>query len=245
MRSRRAEALRQRWFGNRLNDWQSYHAMVARHLRPGMTVLEIGPGKGTIAPFPWNEHPGIRLVGLDPDPQAAANPFLARFAHLTDERAWPIGDGEVDLVIARYVLEHVADPASFMTNLVRVLRPGGAFVFLTPNAASPVMWASRILPHRLHVRILGVTRGADPSDVFPTRYRANTRGAITMLARRHGLDVQALAASEFVPFGYLDFTLPGFLAASAYHQILTRTGLERWVGVSLTGILLKPEARRG
>jgi len=99
-----------------------------------------------------------------------------------------------DMVIARYVLEHVADPDGFMASVARVLRPGGAFVFLTLNRDSPVMWVPRILSHRLHVRILAATRSADAGDVFPTLYRANSLRALAALARRHGLVVSALRA---------------------------------------------------
>ena len=242
MRSRRAEVLRERWFGHKPTDWQSYHAIVARYLRPGITVVEVGPGKGMVSPFRWDEwkrRMDIRLVGLDPDPSAAHNPFLDRFELLTDGRLWPIPDGCADLVVARYVLEHVADPDAFMANVVRVLRPGREFVFLTPNRASPVMWASRLLPHPVHVAILKATRGSEPSDVFSTYYRANSLRVLQRLARRHGLRVDHLAASEFVPFGYLDFFLPGFLAAVAYYHVVSRTRLHTYIGTSLTGVLTK------
>ena len=164
MSSRRVKALRERLFGRRLNDWQTYHALIAQRLEPGMTVVEVGPGKGTIAPFPWDQHPGIHLVGLDPDPQAAANPYLDRFELLIEGQPWPVADGSADLVVARYVLEHVADPDDFMTNVARVLRPGGAFLFLTPNRAHPVMVASRLMPYSLHVALLARTKASARTD---------------------------------------------------------------------------------
>jgi SAM-dependent methyltransferase len=241
--SRRVEALRARWFGTCPNDWQSYHALVAQRLRPGMTVVEVGPGKGRIAPFPWDQYPGIDLIGLDPDSQAASNPYLDRFALLPPDAEWPIRAGIADLVVARYVLEHVADPDRFLASVARTLRPGGAFVFLTPNRRSPIMWLPRILSHRLHVRILAATREADAGDVFPTHYRANTLGALAAMARRHGLVVEHLEANEFTPFGYLDFALPGFLIATAYRRVLIGAKLEGRLGISITGVVTKPALR--
>jgi SAM-dependent methyltransferase len=240
MKSRRVQALRERLFGQRLNDWQTYHALIARRLRPGMTVVEVGPGKGTIAPFPWDAHRGIHLIGLDLDVQAAANPYLDRFEFLSEGMPWPVADGSADLVVARYVLEHVADPDDFMANVARVLRPGGAFVFLTPNRAHPIMVASRLLPYSVHVALLARTKGSDAGDVFPTHYRANSRRALIRLARAHGLEVQGLKVAELVPFGYLDFAVPGFLAATAYHAAVTLTDLDRFVGLSIIGVLGKP-----
>lgn len=240
MRSRRVEALRERLFGSVPNDWQSYHALVAQHLGPGITVVEVGPGKGAIAPFPWSEHEDVYLIGLDPDPAAAANPYLDRFEHLTADQPWPLPDSSADLIVSRYVLEHVADPDDFLTNVARVLRPGGCFIFLTPNRAHPIMLMSRLVPYQLHVALLARAKGTDAGDVFPTHYRANSRRALMRLARTHGLEVIHIEVSEFVPFGYLDFALPGFLAALSYHQVVTRTGLDRLVGLSIIGILRKP-----
>jgi len=169
-----ARRLRARFYARAPSDWQVYHQVVAEHLMPSVTVLDVGAGKGIIAPFPWADYPDVRLIGLDPDPFAAQNPSLHSFRLLENDADWPVEDGAVDIVLARYVLEHVSAPATFFANVQRVLAPGGRFIFLTPNKHHPMMIASRHLPHAIKTRILARTSGTASSDVFVTWYSTRT-----------------------------------------------------------------------
>ena len=216
--------LRVRITGERLTDWQTYHNVVAEYLRPGMKVLEVGCGRGDVAPFPWLEFPGVELTGLDTDPAASVNPFLARFVGPSEKRRWPLESETFDLVVCRYVLEHVDDPATFLGNIQRVLKKGGSFVSLTPNAWHPQILAARLLPLWLKRRILQATKGIRGDQVFPTFYRLNSLPRIAHLARRHGFEVSALLTKEFVPSNYLDFSFVGFLLSSAYFMTMVKTG---------------------
>jgi len=240
MPSKTVQALKRRWFSTTPNDWQTYHALIESRLAPGMHVVEIGPGRGRIAPFDWKAWPAIRLTGLDPDPSAAENPFLSRFELLRPGLPWPVEDGSADLVIARYVLEHVADPDDFLANVARVLKPGGAFLFLTPNRRHPAILASRAMPIALHRKILARTRALDPSDVFPTFYRMNHEGAVRRLAAKAGLEVDSILVRELEPVGYLEFALPAWLAGLAYYLGARATRLDRLFGLTMIGSLRRP-----
>jgi len=50
-----------------------------------------------------------------------------------DLAALPFADGVFDAVVLQDVIEHVADPARVLTQLARVLRPGGTLYLSTPN----------------------------------------------------------------------------------------------------------------
>ncbi|MFM9961042.1 MAG: class I SAM-dependent methyltransferase [Planctomycetaceae bacterium] len=242
MPSALAAKLRARMFGDKPTNMSVYHDLIAKSVEPGMTVLDVGCGRGVIAPYPWHNHEKIKLWGIDPDPTAAENPHLESFTLLTDDPIWKIPSGSVDLAVARYVLEHVDDPTAFFSNLSRVLKPGGKFLFLTPNRWHPAMIASHWLPYGLKQRILALTKRADPHDVFPTCYRLNSARAVTQAAQRCGLNITELRTREIQPCGYLDFSVLGYFASCAYFATMRATGLQRFFGMTLTGVLSKPLA---
>jgi SAM-dependent methyltransferase len=237
--SRLAELARTKLVGDRPNDWQTYHRLVADTLRPGMRVLDIGCGVGNIAPFSWQDHPGVELFGIDPNPDAERNANLHRFELLTDFGHWPVEDSSVDLAIARYVLEHVEQPDEFFANLDRVLKPGGRFIALTPNRFHPAVMVSGMLPLRAKQRILKSTADIDDSDVFATWYRLNTTRQLRRYAQKFGLQVERLEAREFVPNDYLNFNVLGFFMSYTYYQAVRWTYCERWFGMAIDLIFRK------
>ncbi len=102
----------------------------------GDSVLDVGCGFGFSVDLAGSLL-GWRAVGIDP---AAATGEGARLlgadirqAYLTAETA--LGD-PFGLVMASEVVEHVSEPAAFVALLRRFLRPGGALVLTTPDAAA-------------------------------------------------------------------------------------------------------------
>jgi len=89
-----------------------------------------------------------KVVGLDIDPAAAANPFLDEFFLLSDEGRWPLASRHADLVLCDNVLEHLRCPQFFFKEAARVLKPGGFVCIRTPNVLSYVGLISRAIPNR-------------------------------------------------------------------------------------------------
>ena len=56
--------------------------------------------------------------------------------HLTPDGALPCGDEEFDAVLSTQVLEHVADPGTYLEEAFRVLRPGGRLLLSTHGTFS-------------------------------------------------------------------------------------------------------------
>jgi SAM-dependent methyltransferase len=228
-----------RWAGAGPADWQAYQAMVEARIRPGMTVIDVGCGDGRVKAFPWEQHSRVRLIGLDPDPAAAENQTLDEYAQLEPGRAWPLEPACADLVLARYVLEHVADPRAFLCEARRILKPGGELLFLTPNRRHPAMLASAALPLAWKRRILERTRGTDEDDVFATHYRMNTPSALRRQLTAAGFSIDRLEARELEPCGYLAFAAPAYAAACAWYALVRATGLERSLGAHILGLARK------
>ena len=104
------------------------------HLRPGMTLLDVGAGPGTItADLARLVEPG-RTTALEAS-ESALDITKATFAKpevdvkvefvVGDVHALDLTDDAYDVVHAHQVLQHVADPVQALREMRRVCKPGG------------------------------------------------------------------------------------------------------------------------
>lgn len=98
------------------------------HLRPGLDLLDVGCGPGTItADLAARVAPG-RVVGLDRSPdvveQAATDHPEVSFA-VGDVYALEDDDASYDVVHAHQVLQHLSAPVAALREMRRVCRPDG------------------------------------------------------------------------------------------------------------------------
>lgn len=112
---------------------EGQRALVApAELAPGHRVLDLGAGPGFFASgLLALVAPGGRVDGVDinrrfvadANARAAGRADLA-FHHVTDHRL-PFADATFDRVICKNVLEYVADVSATLSEVQRVLKPGG------------------------------------------------------------------------------------------------------------------------
>lgn len=100
--------------------------------------------------------------------------------------ALPFADASFDLVTCSWVLEHLEQPVTVLSEIARVLKPGGHFLFITPNALNYLIWARRLVPNRVSKPVVNVIYARGEDYVFPTFYRANTQRAIDGCLKRLG-----------------------------------------------------------
>ncbi len=101
-------------------------------LRPGLDLLDVGCGPGTITvDLAARVAPG-RVVGLDvsPDPLGEARAAAERAGvpvtfDVGDVYALDLPDHSFDVVHAHQVLQHLTDPVAALREMARVCRPGG------------------------------------------------------------------------------------------------------------------------
>jgi ubiquinone/menaquinone biosynthesis C-methylase UbiE len=76
-----------------------------------------------------------------------------------------VGDGAADAVLCVGALEHMPDKAAVLRQVRRVLKPGGAFVCLTPNA--DYLWYAHLAPRLgLDTKHLSTDRFLDEPELI-------------------------------------------------------------------------------
>ncbi|MEL6105218.1 MAG: methyltransferase domain-containing protein [Planctomycetota bacterium] len=171
-----------------------YECLVQKMVTPETTWLDVGGGKTV---FPQN--PALaqtladrcqHLAAVDPSDNINTNPYAheTQQALLEDYET----DRKFDLITMRMVIEHVANPTSFMAKLHDLLKPGGTCVALTVWKYSPVSLAAAVVPFRLHHAIKKlVWRDSKEEDTFPTTYLLNTRAAQRRYCEEAGLKLES------------------------------------------------------
>jgi SAM-dependent methyltransferase len=167
-----------------------FYCRVNALLRPGMVVVDIGAGRGQAsddiqAPFRRDlvtlKGKAKEVIGVDVDEAVRVNPGLDR-AIVYDGTRIPLPDDSVDLVVSDWTLEHIPDAELFASEVNRILKPGGWFCARTPHLYSLLVVAASLIPNKMHVAALkAIQPDRKVEDVFPTRYKLNTKSAIRRL----------------------------------------------------------------
>jgi 2-polyprenyl-3-methyl-5-hydroxy-6-metoxy-1,4-benzoquinol methylase len=109
-------------------------AYLRAEVVPGQRVLDLGCGEGFFAAALATA--GCIVVGADvaEEPLRRARRRLQSLdLQLIDaERRWPLPDAGFDVVWAGEVIEHVLDTSAWLSELRRVLKPGGTLLLSTP-----------------------------------------------------------------------------------------------------------------
>lgn len=170
---------------SRVDGTVEFYSRINALLEPDKVVLDFGAGRGVSRQEdPSAYRRGLlslgdrcrRVIGVDVDSAVRENPGLHEAHVIAPNSRIPLEDESVDLIVSDWVLEHVDDPAFMAEEFSRVLKPGGWVCARTPNRWGYIGIATNLVPNRLHETLL---RRAQPDrkakDVFPTRYRINTR----------------------------------------------------------------------
>lgn len=150
--------------------------LIARHDLHGKRILEIGCGKGEFLML-LSELGGNYGLGIDPGvkPDRLTGPGRERLKFIADFYSEDYAHEDVDFVVCKMTLEHIADVEAFVTTLRRGLghRTGTTVFFQIPEA-------------------LRILRECAFEDIYHEHCSYFTPGSLGRLFRRAGFDVLAI-----------------------------------------------------
>lgn len=228
-----AQRLLERHYAERAHPYRLFEAKVEGLLSAGSTILDAGCGRTapTLRKYVGRARRlvGVDLVDFRDVPQGIET-------YKTDLATLPLRDSEVDLIFSQSVFEHLVDPEAVYREMSRVLRPGGAIVFLTANMWDYGTQIARLIPNRYHAKIVKTVEGRAEEDTFPTAYKSNTRRDVERLAADAKLRVESFEYLSQYP-NYLMFNGPLFFVGMCFEKLIHRYDalrlLRGWILVTL------------
>jgi ubiquinone/menaquinone biosynthesis C-methylase UbiE len=171
-----------------------YQEAVSGGVLPGGRWLDLGCGHQVFAEWMIEEEREVVsragfFAGIDVDVpgirghRSLHNPVLGNLTML------PFSDGAFEIVTANMVVEHLDQPLAVLAEVYRVLRPGGRFIFHTPNARCISILVGSWLPQTAKNLLIRFFEARQEHDVFKTFYRMNTAQEVSTLGAKAGFDI--------------------------------------------------------
>lgn len=151
-------------------------------------ILDLGCGDGQFAEMTFTEKID---VGIDPWAQQVAEARTRNIyheLHVMDSNQMAFADGTFASVLSNSVLEHIPDIDATLRETHRVLKPGGMFVFTTPNQHYAEYMFFSALFNRLGLHGLAKRYG-DHFNRIAHHYRTDSQAVWTERLERHGFRV--------------------------------------------------------
>lgn len=232
---------------------------VAKHLKAGERVLDVGCGAGVTA-LTLAEM-GYQVSGLDLAPQmialaqeAAQQQNLGVDFRIGSAESLPYPDGHFKAVIALGLFGNLPDEASALSELWRVLAPDGWLLATMPNSLALDRWLSlpRALPIILGGRarrplrhmgnIFRRLRGQSPKPLSDLRFgkSCSAKAFQNQLSAAHYQNID-YAALSFGPFYPLGLGLLSQTQTIRLSEALCRVKALHWGGTTLIYSAQKPQ----
>jgi ubiquinone/menaquinone biosynthesis C-methylase UbiE len=203
----------------RPNPFDVYDRLLAESIRglDGPLIADIGGGRSCTFASLVDRSRGDRIVAVD-----ISEEELRHNTDVDDKRcadagqSLPFRDGEIDLLVSRTVLEHVADVETFVAEAGRVMRDGGLMIHLVPCRYAPFAVLARIVPFSLAKSVLHVLRPDTLGVVeFPVFYSDCYYSGMLRLLKRYGFRDARIYLSYYQS-DYFNAFFPGYLVSAAY-----------------------------
>lgn len=231
--------LDKKFFPSYKDNWDDeiFREHICQVVDQNKSLLDLGAGAGIVREMNFK---GIakRVVGVDPDSRVLQNPYLDEAFVGTGEQL-PLEDCQFDVVISDNVFEHIADPEAVLSEIFRVLKPGGYLLVKTPNKFHYMPLIARLTPSAFHKWFNNI-RGRKADDTFKTLYKCNSRKEFAHFSRLTGFIFEKATLIEGRP-EYLRVSSITYLFGIAYSFLVNLTPFLEIFRILLIARLRKPE----
>ena len=226
-----------------------YEEVLFRLVPDGAVWLDVGCGHQLLPEWRQMQEKELvsrahLLVGLDYDHASLMKHKTIAFRIRGDIGQLPFRNDSFDIVTANMVVEHLQEPLKQFREIARVLKPGGLFIFHTPNYYSPLVLIASFTPDSLKRKIIWLLERRTEEDVFRTYYRANTEKDIRQIAQAAGLLTEKITL--VTSSGHALFALfpPVTVLELLYLKTIKRYHPLRHLRGNMIAVLRKPDHTR-
>jgi len=112
------------------------------------TALEVGPGSGIYLPVLCELFADVSGADIETAYLDSARPLLEKYTHLSlqvdDITNSKLPPHSFDLILCTEVIEHIADSTRALSEMHKLLKPGGVLILSTPQKYSPLELAAKV-----------------------------------------------------------------------------------------------------
>lgn len=219
-------------------DWQDsqslYLELIKKQVNCKSKILDLGCGHSTLLAEIYKITP--YSYGIDPDPESLKKNTMVKMIKNAYAHEIPFESNFFDLVVSTWTLEHIEKARESLAEIYRVLKPGGKFIFLTPNKWNYVVILIRLIPNKLHDFFTKKLYGRGEGDTFPVRYKLNSKRQLIQLATELGFSQKQIIFNGDP--SYISFNSILFKLSLLIEKLLKLKALQQYQ-VHLIGILTK------
>lgn len=147
-----------------------YGMTISERLKTGSDWLDVGCGRRMLGKdLEYIERDLVsrakRVVGCDVDESAMKPHLWISELYVAPAEKLPFPNASFDLVTCNMVFEHLAKPLEALTEIARVLRPGGTLILHTPNLWNYMVFlnhtVARVLPRAFLMNLIFRSEGRE------------------------------------------------------------------------------------
>lgn len=174
-----------------------YEKILMAQIGENINWLDLGCGHHLLPQWRFEQEKELinraaGVVGLDYDfPSLLKHRTISKRIQGTIDQL-PFKDNFFDAATANMVVEHLDNPRVQFAEVNRTLKPGGIFIFHTPNEHGYFSMIRKAVPKGIVKKMAKALDGRDCEDVFEVHYQANNREKIERLAEETNFTVEKI-----------------------------------------------------